>query len=79
MMYYEVRLVKVSEPVIYSQASYTDIMTVQSEGNGEQKHKLNWVDEGWAWETLWGVSCWAELCLLLWLVDVRVGHEHTHI
>lgn len=46
MMYYEVRLVKVSEPVIYSQASYTDIMTVQSKGNGEQKHKLDWVDEG---------------------------------
>lgn len=46
MMYYEVRLVKVSEPVIHCQDSYTDIMTVQSEGNGEKKHKLNWVDEG---------------------------------
>lgn len=29
MMYYEVRLVKVSEPVIYSQASYTDIMSAK--------------------------------------------------
>ncbi len=83
MMYYEVSLVKVSEPVIYSQASYTDIMTVQSEGNGEQKHKLNWVDEGWAWETLWGISCWAELSYVcycgLWMwAQVMSTHTFRH-
>lgn len=46
MMYNEVRFVKVSEPIMYSQTSYTDIMTAQSKGNGGQKHKLGWVDEG---------------------------------
>lgn len=77
MMYYKLRLVKVSEPVIYSQASYTDTMTLQSEGNWEQKHKLDWVDKGRAWGTLWSVSCRVELCLLLRLVDVLNKLTHT--